>query len=461
MKRIFFLFCILFSINALAKIDVAFVPANIKQGDTVELVFSSETPFQHIPNLDILKQDFVIGGQQRRQSAQWVNGKGQTSYQLVYTLFPNKSGTITVQGLKIGSENLPDLTLNIQADAAYETQGDIALSIQCPNDSVYPAQKMLCRVYLDDNLGLVDGELQAPQTSAGTWEEIQPLTPLKQQPNGGLRYQSVFAFTPTISGQLEISPFSFYGQARLKTRPSAQYSNIIDFMFMGLQQSTATKPVNAQSKPITLTVKEKPANYQGWWLPSTQVTLKESLDLPENIHSGEPIVRTLTLVAQGVSAAAMPVPSAPQTPGLKVYANPEKRQDLPTGGEVSVTLTFVPTQAGRITLPPIQVTWFNTLTEKIEQASVPAHNLIVLGDTTPVQTADNKVAVKPAVSPTQPEGNSVAAETTPSVSWLLLGISIGVAFCLGLLVALFILKRQNRNQNSSKKKKPLPDLYPF
>ena len=67
MKNIFLLLLLLTSCLAQAKIDVAFVPSQIQQGEAVELVLSSETPFQNLPNLDVLENDFVIGGQQRTQ----------------------------------------------------------------------------------------------------------------------------------------------------------------------------------------------------------------------------------------------------------------------------------------------------------------------------------------------------------------------------------------------------------
>ena len=98
MSKFLFLLSFLWTSTVWAKITAEFIPNPLKQGDTVELVFSSDTPFNNIPNIDLLKKDFVIGGQQRRQSSRWVNGKGSTVYQLSYTLFPNKSGDIQAIG---------------------------------------------------------------------------------------------------------------------------------------------------------------------------------------------------------------------------------------------------------------------------------------------------------------------------------------------------------------------------
>ena len=463
MKHFFFLSTLLISWHVSAKVNVNFVPPTIEQGGTVELVFSSDTPFQHLPNLDLLQKDFVIGGQQKRQSAQWINGQGSTEYQLSYTLFPNKAGKITVQGLKIGTEQLPTLTLDVQSNAHYAQQGSLSLSVQCPDEPIYPSQRLICQVVLEDSLGLVDGALQAPQTTDGQWEEVQSLLPQNRQTDGHMRYQSLFAFTPKKSGRLDIAPFAFYGQTRLKTRDTARSRSIMDFMLLGFQ-STATKPVSVQSAPLTLTVKEKPANYQGWWLPSTQVTLKEALDIPKSLHVGEPISRTLVLTAQGVSADAMPVPSAPQSSGLKVYANPEQRQDLPTGGEVSVTLTFVPMQAGTLTLPEISVVWFNTLTERIEKAVVPAHEIFVLADAAQIQPTNTPVVPVAAI---KDDGNPVAAKSVMNevsqagLPWGILLFSVGFAFVLGVAVARLLFKRNQKKEDSNKKKRPLPDLYPF
>ena len=476
MRYILFLSAILYSLSAGAKIEVSFAPKSVRQGDSVELILSSDKPFQGVPDLTVLEQDFVIGGQQQKRSSQWVNGRGSDSYQLIYTLFPNKSGDITVKGLKIGSETLPETTLKVSRDAAYEQTGSLALSVECPHKALYPEQKLLCQITLDDTMGLVDGELVPPESSSGTWEQLLPLVPTRQSTEAKRNYQGVFAFTPNQSGKIEVPPFTFKGAIRLNTRSKSNSFSMIDFMILSFR-NTATKPVAVQSKPLTFNVKEKPNDYQGWWLPSTKVTLREQYDIPNPLHVGEPITRTLILSSPDVDAANLPVPSVAQTPGFKIYANPEQRNNQQTGAELTVALTFVPTQSGALTLPAITVPWFNTQTETIQEASVPTKDIVVTAeaiapsDTTPtpinapVQPDEQRLAQPQSnldsTIPTETQETPVTNSTTATIPWFILVAAIGLAFIGGILVALFILKKHQNTDKNAKKKKPLPDLYPF
>ena len=464
MKYILLLLIVLGTPLAHAKIDINFVPKNISQGNAVELIISSDTPFQGVPNLNVLENDFVIGGQQRSQSAQWINGKGSTTYQLIYTLFPNKSGDIVVKGLKIGNELLPEATLTVGRDATLPQEGNVLMTIDYPNSTLYPSQRLLCQVTLEDTIGVLDGEAFAPTTEVGSWEQVLAFFPDDKHNGKSKLYHSIFAFTPTKSGQITVPPFTFKGQASLQTSGPKQARSILDFMVL-VFQNTATKPVAAQTKPFQLTIKEKPENYQGWWLPSSQVTLTTKDTIPTPIHIGEPITRTLTLFAKDIAAANLPVPTVPQTNGFKVYTNPEQRQDLPNGAALTVDLTFVPTQAGSNTLPAISVPWFNVNTQTIQNATLPSKNIQVAAEPaepSSTQSEQNSQIDQPTQEPAEPvDHQEQPPQQNASIPWLLLILSVCCAFIAGIVIAWFIFKKHQQKTLSNKKKAPLPDLYPF
>ena len=462
MKKLLVCLSIFLSTNVYAKITAYFSHNPIKQGDSVELILSSEKPFQGVANIEVVQKDFLVGGQQQRQSSQWINGKGSTQYQLSYTLFPNRAGDLTVRGLKVGNESIPDITLKVTADAKYEQQGALSLTVYCPKEAVYPAQRLICSVFLDDSMGLIDGEILAPQTVGGVWQQISPLVPVDFNASKGLRSQSMVAFTPTQSGKIKVPPFVLDGQIHLETRQPARSTSIFDLMTFGIR-SSATRPVSAQSKPFTLVVKEKPSDYKGWWLPSSEVTLSESYDLPSTIHVGDPISRTLTLKAADVSANDLPIPEASVSgSGFKVYTNPAQREDLGNGSELQVALTFVPTQAGALTLPSIKVPWFDVTNEKIREAVVPAKTIFVESDPSAAATTPS---VNPPVKQVEPRQQTqlqhVDVAQVGPFPWLFV-IAVGVgAFAIGLSVAWLLLRRKHSHESERKKKKPLPDLYPF
>ncbi len=479
----FLILSFLLSTTALAGITAEFQPNPVQQGNGVEFILSSDQPFKALPNLAVLQKDFLIGGQQQRQSSEFINGKGSTSYELSFTLFPNKAGDIKVEGLTIGNEAVPPVTLSVQKNAAAPDMGTLDMLVECPTQTIYPAQKMLCAVTLEDTMGLMDGTITPPQTSAGTWEQVSAITPI----NGTQkikRYQSLFLFTPKESGVIQMPPFSFQGEAKMNTTSPLRARSVIDLTLVAFR-STATRPVAVRSAPFKITVKEKPADYKGWWLPSPKVTISERYEIPEKVAVGEPIARTITLTAANMLANDMPIPQVEKTDGFRAFENPAKREDTPQGGVVSVEWTLVPTKAGENTLPQVSVPWFNVSNEKIEKATLPAKTIFVEAESEnpPLPISGARMMNPPtAPQPTQPQAprpairteNPVSAdvnapnapalaqETKPAALSLgaVLGL-VGGAFALGLAVAFLVLRRSKKQAESRKKKKPLPDLYPF
>ena len=65
------------------------------------------------------------------------------------------------------------------------------------------------------------------------------------------------------------------------------------------------------------------------------------------------------------------------------------------------------------------------------------------------------------VSKVVEQQESPLPSASPSLPWWIILIAVGVAFIGGILVAVLILKRHQGDNLHTKKKKPLPDLYPF
>ena len=464
-KYIVLLMTLVYSAVTQAAITIRFKPNPVVKGDGVEMVLTSDRPFEGVPNLDILKKNFLIGGQQQRQSSQWINGKGSTSYELAYTLFPYDVGTITVQGLRVGNEPVPEAVLTVNSSGNSAQKEVLNLSVQCSKKAVYPGQKMLCEVWLFDSQGIADGEISPSDTNLGVWEQLSAPT-YEGVTDNVHRYKTVYSFTPKESGSLTLPPFLFRGEVLLDTRGKGKYRSFLDMLAFSFA-STATKPVAIQGEPIQIDVKGKPQDYQSWWLPSTEVTLSETYQMPESVIVGDPIQRTVVLTAKGVNADEMPVPSASNTKNLKVYSNMEQRKDLGDGGQVQVELTFVPTQPGRVELPEIQVPWFDLNTEKVQYATLPGKELVV------VEGEGSESAPAPQVAtPVQKESPSrqvepKKAEVKPVVkgevrlSWTLILVIVLLAFFVGGLITFAALKIRQHMAKKQEKKKPLPDLYPF
>jgi hypothetical protein len=162
------------------------------------------------------------------------------------------------------------------------------------------------------------------------------------------------------------------------------------------------------SEAITLDVKPVPQGFQGDWLPARSVRLFQEWGRePDTLRAGEPITRTVTLVADGLIASQLPNIGAGTTAGLKRYPDQPvlRNQD---GGDAVVGIrqesaAIIPTVAGTYQLPSVEVSWFNIATGLAETAVLPAQTLTVLpaaaADAEAPPMASATVANAPVVNP--------------------------------------------------------------
>lgn len=183
---------------------------------------------------------------------------------------------------------------------------------------------------------------------------------------------------------------------------SARRSNFLSF--------GETKAISVLGEELPITVKAKPANFQGHWLPSELLSLhQEWTPNGDTFKVGEPITRTITLTAIGVSKEQLPELELNLPNGLKVYPDQQSAHSNVTNGRfVSQTVSnfaIVASKAGEFQLPAIEVPWWNTVTNRIEIARLPEQTVTVLAS----DMGEQRNFVPPTTS--QNDGNSTTSIT--------------------------------------------------
>ena len=174
-----------------------------------------------------------------------------------------------------------------------------------------------------------------------------------------------YAIFPQQSGPLVLAPETFVG-----TRGRG-----------GLFSSR--ERVNAVSSGHTLSVLPVPASFQDKrWLPAQSLTIDAVLNRPDSpLVVGDPINRVVTLKGAGVTAALLPELSFGDTDGARLYIDQPVVEELASeqglAAESVVTIGIVPTQAGTLALPDINVYWWNTEERRQEVAVLPGVNLAI------------------------------------------------------------------------------------
>ena len=206
-------------------------------------------------------------------------------------------------------------------------------------------------------------------------------------------FEKRFAIFPQRSGVLEIPRVTFTGSK------------------VGRGFFSNREPVMAFSETHSVTVKPKPEEFTApHWLPAKSVKITEAWSSEsKQLTVGEPINRNITITVDGQAATLLPAIDDIEIQGAKSYKDPEvQNQTITDSGIVATSKTtvgIVPTQPGKLLLPALELAWWNTTTNKMEIASLPAQAFSVEASRQPQAVARN-------IEPSQPNQTLVAESAT-------------------------------------------------
>jgi len=156
---------------------------------------------------------------------------------------------------------------------------------------------------------------------------------------------------------------------------------------------------------------------------------------------GEPITRTITIRAEGLSAAQITPLPVPEGNSYRGYPDQPQLDELVTLNGLVATraesMALVPNQAGEIVLPAVELFWWDVKSNQQRTARLPSTTLKVSPNlnTPPVLSDDS---LMPAAM------NTLATEVTKPKLSFMTTLSLGLnAVLIALLVALLI----NRNDH--------------
>ncbi|WP_034474625.1 BatD family protein [Aestuariibacter salexigens] len=352
----------------------------------------------------VLLSDFVVGRTAVSSQTKMVNFSTTRSTQWTTTLIPRREGTITIPALTIQGVSTDPIQLTVLPVSSNNANGDgrdIFVTTDIDKSQVYLQQQITYTVKLHLAVELQRGSLQAPQLAQA---EIRQLGEDREYTDiiNGKRYRVIerqFAILPQQSGEFNVDGPLFEGEVLANDRRSFGFFN-------------RTRNVNRVGPSQQITVLPIPSTINDHWLPSEMVQLNEEWpNQAQQFVVGEPVTRTLTLTALGVSEEQLPAMDALYPPAIKTYPDQATTSTLDRDGMLVAqrveSLALIPSEPGLFVLPEVKVAWFNTLTEKTEYATVPARSITVA-------PASNATSAPPPVAQPQPQAADV--DTSPIVS---------------------------------------------
>lgn len=412
-----------------------------------------------------LLTNFIVARTEVSSQTSIVNLSMSKTTQWQIVLMPRSTGNLTIPSLTIDGHQSQPINIKVIEQGSTEStqQQDIFISTELSSNDIYVQQLVTLTIKLHIGVQLQRGSLSEPTLEGAVIEQVG-----KDIENDGIvngkRYRIIertYAITPEQSGEFTLVTPMFSGDVMVQ---SQRRSGFLSF--------GETKPVNVLGEKLSLNVRpipdSFPVNANNPWLPSELLTLHQEWQ-PEPIEFkvGEPITRTILLTAEGLGKAQLPniVMDAPA--GLKIYPDQaELHSSVPNKRLISQkrqNFALVASQAGDYILPKITIAWWNTVTNKYQQAILPEQTITIKA---------NPDAPKPlitnAAQPRLTQANDINTtqlapisqpiiERTNNLQWLFL--ALWLLTCIAWALHIIMIKRSISTKSKTKATKKINDHY--
>jgi hypothetical protein len=423
-KVIISLLAIFYSLNsyALTKVSATVDKNPVVVNESLILTVTADDDVaSNALDTSMLLTDFIVGRTSVSSQTSMVNFNTTRSTTWTTVLIARKPGELVIPAFDIDGVKTQPIAIKALAasNSPASSQQDLFITTDVSATDIYVQQQITLTVKLHFAAELKRGSLTEP-TLAGA--SILQVGKDKETENiiNGKRYriiERVYAISPQESGEVILKSPVFSGEIIM---PSSRRSNFLSF--------ADTKPVSVIGDDIALTVKTIPVQVNGAWLPSELLALHQEWQ-PElsQFKVGEPITRTITLTAAGLSEEQLPEIEMTVPQGLKVYPD---QAELHTGlnnerlvSQKVVNFAIVASQAGEYQLPEINIPWWNTVTNQAQIAKIPAQKITVLTNAELVPTqAEKPSSLLIEKATTIPVVETVITPQNNFLQWLFLSL---------------------------------------
>ncbi len=375
-----------------AKIEVTLDRNPVPINESFTLTFTANESPDDDPDFSPLQANFEVLNQSQSSQMSIVNGRATRHISWQLQVMAKKTGTLDIPSIAFGQDASRPFAVTVTHGAVTGKQGgeaNILLEAEAEPKNPYVQAQVILTLRVLSRVAFT-GDLGQPEVSDAVVEKLdedREYVTLRE----GVQFkvnERRFVLFPQKSGRLTI--------------PSVNLTAQVGGSSFGPFYRPSTRQQRLHSDPIDLEVRPIPAQFTGQhWLPATNVELTEqwqpaSLKVP----GGEPVTRTLMIKAEGAGVGQLPEMNSMDLPVADIRQYPDQpvsRESRTESGLVSQReqkTALIATRGGRYTLPAMEVPWWNTVTDQMEVARLPAHELTV--------SAVAGEAAAPAASPAAP-----------------------------------------------------------
>lgn len=367
----------------------------VSLNESFQLIYETSDSVDDDPDFSPLQAHVDILNRNQSSNISIINGQYSSSKTWTLTVMAKQKGNMTLPPIYFGTNKSPAYQLTVKpASKKPQDQTGFFTRIKVDRKQLYVQQQLVVtqQLYSDSNLSAYGlGELSftgMDVVSEALVKEKQYKTRIGNR--AYLVVERSYAVYPQASGSLQLQPV--LAEARTGSAASSFFGSF----------SNTGRVVRARSNSLEIKVMAVPAEANmNPWLPATNLQLMEQWpDNPPKFMQGEPVTRTLSLKAEGLTAAQLPEMPDISIQGLKQYPDQPLLNNIKNDSGISgyrlEKVALIPTRAGEIKLPAIEIPWWNTKTQSRQVARIPSRTITVLPSvaSTPMATAPTENAIQ-------------------------------------------------------------------
>lgn len=419
-------------------------PVIVNESFTLTVTANDDLPRWAFSSEPLLR-DFVVGATSIDTSSVTTQGRVERTTRWTVRLTARQPGRFIIPAFTIeGAQTLPiDLEVIRATQQADGEQRPFFIQARVSNETPFVQQQVLYEIelFLRNDFPLESGQIAAPEAENADIEQIAQNRE-RQEIVNGQRYRVIsqeYAIIPRRSGPLEIRGARFDGRYRATSSRS-------------LTGFTRPEQTTLFAEDVIIDVQPRPRDFPGAWLPSSRVELHEEWN-PDTVMLplGEPITRTISITAEGVRPEQLPDINLEWPESIRIYPDRGQPESIPARStrisQMRYSIALIPTELGTFELPEVRVPWFNTRTNRVEYATLPARELTVTSPPGGIPspraiTPPDAVTAEPTSVADRPDRDSmIEASRGPSTLWF---VVVFVLWLLTLFALIAVVQRYRK-----------------
>ncbi|MCQ2915051.1 MAG: BatD family protein, partial [Alphaproteobacteria bacterium] len=335
------------------------------------------------PDFSVLKNDFIIQGKSNSISSSYINGQTSRIVENILTLFPKKTGEVTIPTITAGKEKTDPIIIKVLSQDDYnklspeeqsitkKPEQKIFLEKNISNTSAYVGEELIytLKILIDPSTPLINGTVIPPQSDDIVFEQFGDVTKTFETKNNKQYnvFQYKFLIFPQKSGDITLTSPIFQGSIQDLEDNEDDLNSIDNFFSFNSLSSRMfkEKPINLRAQPTMLKILPVP---DGADFIANKVEIDDTLNT-KDVQIGEAITRTITIQAYGAKANLIPDLKFENSNDFKLYDGNSNGKNYADQHDIigvkSKQVIFMPLTEGKLNMPTAKIKYFNPKTKKV------------------------------------------------------------------------------------------------